>query len=94
MLIQSSMANYVQIASRLPEGVHEQYAELEHGHKQLACAAGLLMYFACDEETQWIYRTWAQAIAEGHATIEEPPEMIKTALAKKGLGTPGKKKKK
>ena len=52
----------------------------EHGHKQLACTAGLIWYFNADEETQRLYRAWAQAIAEGYATIEEPPEMLRAAL--------------
>ena len=55
----------------------------EHGHKQLACTAGLIWYFNADEETQRLYRAWAQGIAENYATIEDPPEMVKDALAKK-----------
>ena len=54
----------------------------EHGHKQLACTSGLIWYFNADEETKRLYRAWAQAIAEGYATIKEPPDMIKAALGK------------
>lgn len=55
----------------------------EHGHKQLACTAGLIWYFNADEETQRLYREWARGIAENYATIEEPPDMVKPALEKK-----------
>jgi hypothetical protein len=71
------MARQVKIASQLPEEVHQLYFELDHGQKQLACAAGLLMYFAQDEQVQWAYREWARAIAEGRATIGKPPEALK-----------------
>ena len=74
------MARYVKIASQLPEELHQRYFALDHGQKQLACAAGFLLYFACDEETQWAYREWARAIAEGRATTQEPPPGLKTVL--------------
>ncbi len=76
------MARYVKIASQLPEEVYDRYFQLEHGQKQLACAAGFLMYFSYDADTQWLYREWARAIAEGRATMDKPPEAIKKLLGK------------
>lgn len=74
------MAKYVKIASQLPEDLHEKYVNLDHGQKQLACAAGFLLYFECDEDTQWIYREWARAIAEGRADLKKPPKSLKKLL--------------
>ena len=77
------MPRYVKIASQLPEEVHRRYAELDHGHKQLACAAGFLLYFECDEDTQWVYREWARAIAEGRAEMSNPPTSLRKLVPKK-----------
>ena len=46
------------------------------------------MYFNADEETQQLYRAWAQAIAKGFATIKDPPEILKDALVERGLWRP------
>ena len=87
------MAKYVKIASQLPEELYGHYAELEHGHKQLACAGGFLLYFQCDEDTRWVYREWARAIAEGRADMNNPPESLRKLLTKtKGLGSTKKKR--
>lgn len=86
------MARYVKIASQLPDALHERYFALEHGHKQLACAAGFLMYFACDSDTQWMYREWARAIAEGRSTVDTPPEALRKLIASKPAPTQTKKR--
>ncbi len=76
------MPRYVKIASQLPEELHRRYFELDHGQKQLACAAGFLLYFECDEDTQWVYREWARAMAEGRANMSNPPESLRKLLRK------------
>lgn len=77
------MGKNVKIASELPEEVYDRYFALEHGQKQLACAAGFLLYFACDEDTQWAYREWVKAIAAGKATMETPPKRLRPVLGEK-----------
>lgn len=79
------MASFSKLSVQVPEVVREQYMELEYGYKRLACTSGLIMYFNADEETQRLYRAWAQAIAEGYATIEEPPDMVAAVLRQKSL---------
>ena len=70
---------------QVPVAVRARYMEtLDHGQKQQVCTAGLLWYFHVDEQTQFAYRTWAQSIADGLATMDKPPEMIKEALEKAG----------
>ena len=86
------MAKYVKIASQLPEELHVQYAALDHGHKQLACAAGFLLYFQCDEDTRWVYREWARAMAEGRGDMNNPPENLRTLLGKTKAPAPKKKR--
>ena len=81
------MPRYVKIASQLPEEVHGRYAELDHGQKQLACAAGFLLYFECEEETRWIYREWAKAIAEGRADMGNPPPSLRKLMPKKKMAS-------
>lgn len=76
------MARFAKFNSQVPEVVRERFMQEEHGHKQLACTSGLIWYFNADDETKRLYRAWAQAIAEGYATIEEPPDMVKAALEK------------
>lgn len=75
------MVRYVKIASQLPEEVHRRYVALNHGQKQLACTAGFLLYFKCDDETQWIYREWAKAIGEGRANMQVPPAALRKLLS-------------
>lgn len=82
------MAKFTKLSVQVPEVVREQYMELEYGYKRLACTSGLIMYFNADEETQRLYRAWAQAVAEGYATIDEPPEMLKAALEKRASQSP------
>ncbi len=77
------MLRYVKIASQLPEEVHRRYAELDHGQKQLACTAGFLLYFQCEEDTRWIYREWARAIAEGRADMRDPPPSLRKLMPKR-----------
>ena len=77
------MASNVKIASQLPAAIHKMYAGLDHGQKQLACAAGLLLYFECDEEKQWIYREWARAISEGRADTKNPPPSLRKLMPNK-----------
>ena len=79
------MASFSKLSVQVPEVVREQYMELEYGYKRLACTSGLIMYFNADEETQRLYRAWAQAIAEGYATIEEPPDMVAAVLRQKSV---------
>lgn len=57
--------------------------------------SGLIWYFNADKETQQLYRAWAQAIAEGDATIEEPPDILKPAFERMAAapGRSGKKTK-
>lgn len=74
------MAQTVKIGTQLPEKLHERYAALEHGDKQHALAAGLMLYLECDEETQWLYREWAKAIGEGKADVGRPPAHLKKLL--------------
>lgn len=76
------MASFTKLSVQVPEVVRKQYMDLEYGYKRLACTSGLIMYFNADEETQRVYRAWAQAIAEGYATMEQPPDMLKPALEK------------
>ncbi len=87
------MAKFTKLSVQVPEVVRQEYMELEYGYKRLACTSGLIMYFNADEETQRLYRAWAQAVAEGYATIDEPPEMLKAALEKGGLHQPPRRKK-
>ncbi len=87
------MASFSKLSVQVPEVVREQYMELEYGYKRLACTSGLIMYFNADEETQRLYRAWAQAIAEGYATIDEPPDMLKAALEKRAPQPPPRRKK-
>jgi len=82
------MSNFKKLSVQVPEVVKQIFINLEHGQKQLACTAGLIWYLNLDEETQRLYRIWAQAIAEGYATIEDPPELIRSAL-KKQVAEPG-----
>ena len=77
------MAAYKQMSSRLPEALYDRYTAFEHGHKQFACAAGLLLYLECDEDKQWIYREWAKAIAEGRADMGNPPPSLRKLMPKK-----------
>ena len=79
------MASFSKLSVQVPEVVREQYMKLEYGYKRLACTSGLIMYFNADEETQRLYRAWAQAIAEGYATIEKPPDMVAAVLRQKSL---------
>ena len=76
------MSNFEKLSVQVPELVRDRFVNLQHGRKQLACTAGLVWYFNADEETQQLYRAWAQAIAEGYATIDKPPDMLKPALGK------------
>ncbi len=78
---------YVKFGSQLPEAIHERFAELEYGEKRIACTGALLWYFTADEETKRLYREWARAIAEGFATIEEPPNTVATILRQKSPET-------
>lgn len=87
------MAKFTKLSVQVPEVVREQYMELEYGYKRLACTSGLIMYFNADEETQRLYRAWAQAVAEGYATIDKPPEMLKAALEKRASQPPSRRKK-
>jgi hypothetical protein len=75
-----SMAGFVKMSVQVPASVRERFLDLGHGQKQLACTAGLLWYFAADDQTQFTYRTWAQSVADGHATMDEPPKMVQAAL--------------
>jgi hypothetical protein len=87
------MARFTKFNSQVPDTVRERFMQEEHGHKQLACTSGLIWYFNADEETKRLYRAWAQAVAEGYATIEEPPEMVKAALEKRTLEPPPRRRK-
>lgn len=84
---------YIKFGSQLPEALYERFAELEHGDKRIACAAALLWYFTTEPEVARLYREWARAITEGFATIEEPPETVKTALKKRAPQPPPRRKK-
>ena len=90
------MSNFEKMSVQAPGLVKERFGALPHGHKQLASTAGLIWYFNADKETQQLYRAWAQSIAEGGATIEEPPDMLKPALEKMAppAARPAKKTKK
>ena len=76
------MSNFEKMSVQAPGLVKERFVALPHGHKQLACTGGLIWYLNADKETQQLYRAWAQSIAEGGATIEEPPDMLKPAFDK------------
>ncbi len=90
------MSNFTKLSVQVPGPVKERFVDLDHGRKQLACTAGLIWYFNADEETQQLYRAWAQAIAEGYGTIDKPPDMLKPAIEKKAPAPtrPAKKTKK
>lgn len=53
---------------------------MEHGQKQLACTAGLLLYFSADEDARRVYRRWAQDVAEGYEPVDGVPEDVEAAL--------------
>lgn len=71
---------FQKLSVQVPPLVRELFVDLDHGHKQLAVTGGLLWYFNSDEDTQRLYRAWASGIAEGFATIEEPPPEVVGAL--------------
>ena len=50
------------------------------------------MYFSCDEDTQWVYREWARAIAEGRATMDKPPKALEKLLHKQSQKSSKKKR--
>lgn len=87
------MARFIKFNAQVPEAVRERFMLEEHGHKQLACTSGLIWYFNADEETKRLYRAWSQAVAEGYATIDKPPEMLKAALEKRASQPPPRRKK-
>ncbi len=80
--------DYVKFGSQLPETIYQRFADLGHGDKRVACAAALLWYFTAEPEVTRLYREWVRAIAEGFATIEEPPDTVRTALEKRALDPP------
>lgn len=84
---------YKKFGSQLPDGIYEHFTQLEHGDKRIVCAAAILWYFNADAEVARLYREWARAIAEGLATIEEPPESVQASLKKRGLSIPRRGKK-
>ncbi len=86
------MSKFSKLSVQVPELVRERFTELDHGQKQLACTAGLLWYFSADAETQLLYRTWAQTVADGHATVEDPPAIVKAALRKGRPKPPARRK--
>jgi len=88
------MNKYVKFGSQVPKAVFERFFELDHGQKQTVCTASLIWYFNADAQTQRVYREWARAIAEGFATIEEPPDTLRAFLKKKGTPTGIRRKKK
>jgi len=69
-----------------------RFAELGHGDKRVPCAAALLWYFTTEPEVRRLYREWARAIAEGFATIEEPPDTVAAILAQRSPKLPRAKK--
>ncbi len=71
------MAGFVKLSVQVPEAVRERLAGLGHGQNQLACTGALLWYFNADPETQRRYRSWAQAVADGEATIDSPTIEVK-----------------
>jgi hypothetical protein len=77
------MTGFTKFNSQVPDAVLELFSQIEHGQKQFACSAGLIWYFNADEHTQRLYREWARAIAEGYATVSEPPESVAAALAQR-----------
>lgn len=87
------MSRFTKFSSQVPEVVRRRFMEMQHGDKQLACTGALIWYFNADKETQRVYRDWARAIAEGYATIETPPEGVRTVLKRRGVerGKPRKK---
>jgi hypothetical protein len=78
------MSRFAKLGVQVPPAVRERFMELERGQKQLACTAGLLWYFALDEQTQFAYRIWAQSVADGQGTMEEPPRIVRAALEERG----------
>lgn len=75
------MAKFTKFNSQVPESVQVRFSEIEHGQKQFACTAALVWYLNADERLQRLYREWARAIGEGHATIQEPPDSVAAVLA-------------
>jgi hypothetical protein len=84
----------MKFGSQLPEAIYERFFELDHGHKQVVCAAALVWYFNADPETQRVYREWARAISEGFATIEQPPETVRSFLESRRRPSAGRTTKK
>lgn len=75
------MAKFTKFNSQVPECVQGRFSQIEHGQKQIACTAALIWYLNADDRVQRLYREWARAIAEGFATIEEPPDTVAAVLA-------------
>ena len=73
--LDQAMAKFTKLSVQVPPPVRERFIELEHGQKQLVVSGALIWYFNADQEAQRVYRAWAQSVAEGHATIEEPPRL-------------------
>lgn len=87
------MKKLVKFHTQVPESVSDRFSEVEHGMKQYACTAGLILYFNTDEQTQRLYREWARAIAEGYASLEKPPDSVAALLKQRSAGTSKKKSK-
>ena len=86
------MGKLTKFNSQVPEAVQDLFSQIDHGQKQFACTAALIWYFNAGEQTQRLYREWARALVEGHATIEQPPESVAAVFSKSV--TPRRRKKK
>jgi hypothetical protein len=89
------MSNFTKLSIQVASPIVDQYMELKHGDKQLACTAGLLVYLNANAETQRRFRRWAEDVAEKFMPSDEVPETILSALREIGQtkGTAGKGKK-
>ncbi len=76
------VAKFTKFNSQVPESVQARFSQIGHGQKQIACTAALIWYLNADERVQRLYREWARAIGEGHATIEEPPDTVAAVFAR------------
>lgn len=85
------MSRFTKHSIQLPEALLDRYTDMEHGQKQLACTAGLLLYLNSDAQAQRAYRRWAQDFAEGYCSIDELPTEVREALGRQ-FGTSAKKK--
>ncbi len=74
------MSDFAKLSIQVASAIVDRYAEIDHGDKQLACTAGLLLYLNADADTRRTLRRWAQDVAEGFEPTEAVPNAVLAAL--------------